>query len=177
MLESHKLPTNKSLGILVEFSGAGEDTLDAQGTNQGNLNVSSPGVVDPNLDGDMLQLIEVVPDYLRRSNLHRALHTRFCDQFSALHDTIYHLCTRNFYWGHEDPRLGFNDFPVSSHFDIAISIETTVAIFIRVLASCSSGLPIWVFWVDGDCRVDAEVLDVAPGQIRTASRRHHCTLV
>jgi len=177
MLKSHKLPTNKTSGSFVEFSGASEDALDAVGTSQGNLNVSSSGVLDPDLNSDMFQCLEVVPDHLRRSDLHRALHPCFCNRFSTLHGTIYHLGTLSFYCGHEDPRLRFDNLPVSSHFNVTISIETTEAIFVRVFAPCSGGIPIWVFWVDGDCRSDAKVLDVTPGQIRTVFQRQYRILL
>lgn len=72
MLQSHERPTRIAFRVLVILSPPTKDTLDAIWTDQVNFNVSSPRVIDPNFDINVLQLLKVVFLHHVGADLHRA---------------------------------------------------------------------------------------------------------
>lgn len=196
MLHTHELPAAEAARSIIAPPGSGEDAHNALWARELDLNVASAGVVNPDLDGNVLEPLEV--SRLERVGRHavRVRNALGCDELAS---SV--LGRNNRLDVTLNPSLRFDELPVLSELDKLAGIELTVTVFSReqwktvtseqtlerqvspggkrtlvIELSASGGcLPVGIDVVECVDAANHEVLNIAPGEIGSdlESERDH----
>ena len=171
MLDSHESPSWEPGIIRILVSLSSQHAPNAIRANKLDLDISSTTVRDPNLDGDMLQLLEVVIVEHGLGDLHLARNATTDDERTTrrlaeeVHGTVVYLND-----GGLNERLGFHRLPLLCRLDKLVTIEAAVSVLVTEVSACRGTLPIRIFWIYTEGGLYTEVLDITPRQIRSEQK-------
>lgn len=154
VFDGHEGPIGDSERRVVEAAWAGEDTDHAARAEELDLNVPAALVRDVHGDGHVLEKVKVGILEVLRGDVERG------------DDTVAreHLARQRARRG--PPRLGLNERPALGCVDHRPRVELAEAVLVVEVAPRGRHLPVGVGGVDLHRGEDAEVLHVAPSEVR-----------
>lgn len=167
MFDRHKNPTRIPSCICVPRPFAGQHALDAVWTHDFDFDISSPRMVDPNFDVDMLESVEIMLIQIVLSHSDSAREAGWDDWLTAgIVAIVVHGAFTKLDGMRVEPGLRTHERPILRCFDILIRIKSTKTVLVAILATRSNGFPV-VVWVDYPSGLYAEILNISPGEIWT----------
>lgn len=160
MFQRHELPTRESGIGLIHPPRPRQDTLNSSGTDELDLHIPPPLVIDINDDGDMLQPLQISLEYIIPRNDDRTLGPIASYGKGDIHHWRFPVSLR------------FNELVGLGGFDYPVGIEFPETVFVVVRSSGVSHLPVWVAGVHLDGGLDAEVLHVSPCEFGSGEGRN-----
>ena len=160
VLDAHEDPAHHALGALVEPPRASEDALHAARRHELDLDVAAPDVLDPDRDGDVLELVDVGALEVLGRHLDRRRRAGGRDELARLGVGLVGVGDRA-----RPPRLGLDELPALGELDDGVRVELAEPVLVVVRPARGRHLPVRVGRVDLDRRADAQVLHVAPREV------------
>ena len=139
--------------------------------NQLHLDIAPTLMRNPDGNGDVLHLLEVVLLKQLLRYPHGAREASCWNDLAAARRLEYiHSTIRNLDGGHINPRLWLDSLPAHSGVDIGDTVEGAPTILVAVSFANRSDLPVGIFGVDFISCQDTKVLQVTPVEIRPMGR-------
>lgn len=172
MLDCAELPARvtRSCGITVTLSC--KDTLDAIRADEFDLDIATTRVLNPDLDRDVFELLQVVlvHQILRDRHLARnSISRNVLATLKVVEDV--HRAVGDLHSGHLDPSLGLDGLPVKRGVNVLDTVQGTVTVLVAVVVTGSGGLPVGIVWVDLLSGLYTKVLHIAPVEVGSGAER------
>lgn len=168
VFNSHERPTRVPGPICVLVAPSTQNALDPVRADHLNLDVTAACMRDPDLDSDMLQFLKIVTGEHLFGDFERTGHAIGHDGRSASGGTEeVHSATVDLNNGKVHPNLWFHQTPFLGRRDEMVPVNSTITVLVAERSADCSLLPVGVIRVDLDGSLDAKVLNVTPGEVRS----------
>jgi hypothetical protein len=172
MLEGHEPPAGEACLCSVVASLRCKDTPNSGWAEDFDSNVASMRMINPDLDGDVLQRFQISFDEHLVRNGDGARHAILSDSLAAAHTVLeVHGTVIDLDVGELKPSLRLDRCPSLGQHHVRIAIHSSVSILVTEPATLSRLLPVFVVRVDSYSGPNGDVLHISPRKLRPHRER------
>lgn len=166
MLDRAESPAREASCRRISVARASQNTLDTVGTDEFDLNIATAAMLNPNLDCDVLQRLEVVLAQRILRDLHFTRDASLDDSLPSTHTVEdVHGTVANLDRWHFNPCLRFNGLPVLRRVDELNAAKCAIAVLVAETTSASSSFPVGVIGVDLYSSTNTKMLQIPPVEV------------